>query len=81
MALRQVAADLLAIFRIAVIEHYLPAVATGRLDLHRRRVGRHHDGRRDPQQARRGAMAWAWLPEENATTRRHAARRKTATAR
>lgn len=53
MALRQVAADLLAIFRIAVIEHYLPAVATGRLDLHRRRVGRHHDGRRDPQQARR----------------------------
>lgn len=53
MALRQVAADLLAIFRIAVIEHYLPAVATGRLDLHRRRVGRHYDGRRDPQQARR----------------------------
>ena len=48
--LREVAADLLAIIDIAVVEHDVAAVASGCGDLRGRRVVGHDDGRRHTEQ-------------------------------
>src|SRR5205823_8934584 len=49
----ELAADRLAVFGVAVIEHHLAAIALRCRYLRRRRVLRHHDGGRDAEQPHR----------------------------
>jgi hypothetical protein len=51
-----------------VVGYDLGAQGAGVLELDARRVAGHDDRGRDPQEPRRERDAWAWLPEEKATT-------------
>jgi hypothetical protein len=59
---RQVAADLLAVFLVAVINHHLRAIALGGSDLGRRRIMRHDDGGRNAQQLGRQRNRLRMIP-------------------